>query len=459
MSFALFIIMLIVLASTLVSCWMTVLPNRGSMLGIRLPKEAGSDPDVSELVRSYRKSLLILTAIFLVLTIPIILTGKLFTLQFFLLFVWTIALMVLGYREYSRFSAKLRQLRREKGWEDTSKPIIAIDTQVSKSRRRMAVSPLWMLPGLVISFFPLILCMIRQEDWSIYLAGVSPLLFQLVLWLCRYSFQKSRAIAFSDNPEANRACHYLAIHSWTAFCAVMSLITSVLTLVLYFMTLGAVSDWVFLILMLGMLLIITFGIFFVFQKVRKGQNRILEQTGAEILEKEDEESHYKFGFYCNPADPRIMVPKQVGIGWTFNIGQPVGKALGIGTLGAVAALIIGLLGIFLYMEVTPFKIEVENGQVSISAPIYGTEFALSDIENISMTDTIPSGVRTNGAAAGTLLLGHFRLDNVGDSLLYVHTDQMPCLVIELPDRTIYFTGDSPEENQEIFEELTASIQK
>ena len=56
------------------------------------------------------------------------------------------------------------------------------------------------------------------------------------------------------------------------------------------------------------------------------------------------------------------------------------------------------------------------------------------------------------------MLGHFRLNGVGDALLYVHTDQMPCVVIELEDRTIYFTGDSPEENQEIFEQLTEAIQ-
>ena len=75
-----------------------------------------------------------------------------------------------------------------------------------------------------------------------------------------------------------------------------------------------------------------------------------------------------------------------------------------------------------------------------------------------MSEEIPSGARTNGAAAGDLLLGHFRLNGVGDTLLYVHTDRMPCVVIELPDRTIYFTGESPEENQGIFEELTEAIQ-
>ena len=458
MSLTLLIIMLIVLGSAVASSWMAVLPNRGSMLGIRLPAEAGKDPDTAEIVRGYRKRMIFWGVVFLALMIPVLLTERIFTLQFFLLFAWSILLMIAYYREYSRFGGKLRELRRAKGWESQGKPIVAIDTQVSKSRSRMAVSPWWMLPGLLLSLIPLVLCVTRREDWSIYLAAACPLLLQAVLWLCRRFFQKSRATAFSTDPEVNRACHYLAIHSWTAYCAVMSMVTGVLTLALYFLTVRASSDFWFLLLMIAMLLTVCLGILIVFQKVRKGQNRILEQAGAEILEKGDDACHYKWGFYYNPADPRIMVPKQVGVGWTFNAGQPLGKVLGFGSLGLVAALVIGLLGMFLYMEVTPFSLEIENGRVTISAPLYGTEFELSEVENVSMSEEIPSGARTNGAAAGDLLLGHFRLNGVGDTLLYVHTDRMPCVVIELPDRTIYFTGESPEENQGIFEELTEAIQ-
>lgn len=457
MSLTLLIIMLIVLGSAVASSWMAVLPNRGSMLGIRLPAEAGKDPDTAEIVRGYRKRMIFWGVVFLVLMIPVLLTGRIFTLQFFLLFAWSILLMIAYYREYSRFGGKLRELRRAKGWESQGKPIVAIDTQVSKSRSRMAVSPWWMLPGLLLSLIPLVLCVTRREDWNIYLAAACPLLLQAVLLLCRRFFQKSRATAFSADPEVNRACHYLAIHSWTAYCAVMSMVTGVLTLALYFLTVQASSDFWFLLLMIAMLLTVCLGILIVFQKVRKGQNRILEQAGAEILEKEDDACHYKWGFYCNPADPRIMVPKQVGVGWTFNIGRPMGKVVGFGSLGLVAALVIGLLGMFLYMEVTPFSLEIENGRAVISAPIYGTEFELSEVESVSMSEEIPSGSRTNGAAAGDLLLGHFRLNGVGDALLYVHTDQMPCVVIELEDRTIYFTGDSPEENQEIFEQLTEAL--
>lgn len=452
MSLTLSIVMAIVLASALMSGWTAAQPRRGSILGVRLPDGAWKDGDVAAAVRGYRKRLLFLAAAFLALAVPVALCGRFFVLQFILLLAWTILLMPAYYREYIRCSAALRELRRTKGWEERQKPVVAVDTQVSANRGRMAVSPLWMLPGLALSLVPFLLCAVRREDGAMYLTAACPLIFQAVLWLCRRTFCKSRATAFSEDPAVNRACHYLSIHSWTAFFAAMSAAAGLAGLALYFMTMQNVSEFWFLAFTVGMLLIVQIGVYAVFQKVRRGQNRLLEQSDAEILEK-DSECRYRYGFYCNPCDPRIMVPKQLGVGWTFNIGRPVGKVLGFGTLGLAAALIAGILGMFLYMEAVPFRLELDGGQAVVSAPLYGTEFALSEVESVAMAEEIPAGTRTNGAAFGNILLGHFRLNGVGKALVYVHTDRMPCLVIRLPERTIYFTGETPEETQALYQEL------
>jgi len=37
----------------------------------------------------------------------------------------------------------------------------------------------------------------------------------------------------------------------------------------------------------------------------------------------EQESTWKWGFYNNPSDPRIMVPKRIAsMGWTINIVHP-----------------------------------------------------------------------------------------------------------------------------------------
>lgn len=47
--------------------------------------------------------------------------------------------------------------------------------------------------------------------------------------------------------------------------------------------------------------------------------------------------------YVNREDPALLVPKRVGVGWTLNVGHPVGRALAIGLLLLVATgLAVGL---------------------------------------------------------------------------------------------------------------------
>ncbi|MEW1958636.1 DUF5808 domain-containing protein [Kineococcus sp. NPDC059986] len=41
--------------------------------------------------------------------------------------------------------------------------------------------------------------------------------------------------------------------------------------------------------------------------------------------------------YVNREDPALLVPKRVGVGWTINVGHPVGRALAIGLLVLVVA--------------------------------------------------------------------------------------------------------------------------
>jgi uncharacterized membrane protein len=49
-------------------------------------------------------------------------------------------------------------------------------------------------------------------------------------------------------------------------------------------------------------------------------------------------------FYVNPADPRLLVPKRSGLGWTFNFAKPVAwvifTVLLLGPIAAVGAMIL-----------------------------------------------------------------------------------------------------------------------
>nr|WP_220376789.1 DUF5808 domain-containing protein [Paenibacillus taihuensis] len=48
------------------------------------------------------------------------------------------------------------------------------------------------------------------------------------------------------------------------------------------------------------------------------------------------------GFYYNPQDPALLVPKRHGIGWTVNFGRPLGWVIFLGIL-AVPFIIVGIV--------------------------------------------------------------------------------------------------------------------
>jgi uncharacterized membrane protein len=61
------------------------------------------------------------------------------------------------------------------------------------------------------------------------------------------------------------------------------------------------------------------------------------QTVAQAPRSED----YRYGFfYVNPRDPRLWVPKRVGVGWTLNYGRPAALWVTLLMLAAIPALFL-----------------------------------------------------------------------------------------------------------------------
>jgi hypothetical protein len=54
--------------------------------------------------------------------------------------------------------------------------------------------------------------------------------------------------------------------------------------------------------------------------------------------------HYRGGvFYVNPQDPRLWVPKRVGVGWTLNYGRPAAYWVSLLILAAIPALVLAAI--------------------------------------------------------------------------------------------------------------------
>jgi hypothetical protein len=189
--------------------------------------------------------------------------------------------------------------------------------------------------------------------------------------------------------------------------------------------------------------------------IRRKQNRLLQVSGPDQIVDED---HYWQGWvYNNPHDQRILVEKRVGYGQTLNIGTKKGRILYYGTMIGVGALIVGLFFVFLALDTMEYALRVSDDQVVVEAPLYGFKFATQDIQSISLLETLPRGMRTNGAETARYAIGNFTVTGFGKSKLFIYKNRPPYIVIELEDLHVLFNTKTQEGTEGYYRRLESVI--
>ena len=187
-------------------------------------------------------------------------------------------------------------------------------------------------------------------------------------------------------------------------------------------------------------------------------DRMLKNSDAPIYVDEDE--YWINGYYYNPKDRKSTVEKRVGVGTTGNLAAKGGSLTIYGSMIFVVVLMGSLIFLFVWMDFATFQMEIGDSVVEIEAPLYDYEFQLSDVTEISLSDTLPEGgVRTNGAATSTYYLGNFRFNSYGNSKVYLYKGYPPYIIIKLKDKTVFFNTKSKEETLDYYNKLLESIEK
>ena len=125
-------------------------------------------------------------------------------------------------------------------------------------------------------------------------------------------------------------------------------------------------------------------------------------------------------------------------------------------LGFVIVFVVGLIT-YGYI---PSKAIINNDTIKFTG-MYGFEMNASEIENVEITDKIPTiNLRTNGFSFGVVSKGFFNLEKIGKTRLLIHSDKSPFLIISKSngDRIIINLRDKIETEQ-IFNDIKALINK
>ncbi len=125
----------------------------------------------------------------------------------------------------------------------------------------------------------------------------------------------------------------------------------------------------------------------------------------------------------------------------------------------ISIAVIAVVGIMLFVSSRPVSTSVNDEGLTIKG-MYGDTYSWSEIENLRLLDQMPEvGMKTNGAAIGNRLTGHFNLKNSGSAKLFVDTSKPPFIYLESNGKIIILNSGDEKETQALYQEMLRNKDK
>lgn len=334
--------------------------KKGYTLGVSVPKDVRGTETMKQILIDYKIMTLTLTIFLgLVQYFASYLTESvgIITLIFFI----SIALLSLPLIIYNKNLKNMTQ-----GLSQDKRKIIAIDNNEGKADLRKIM---WLGYGasiFVILLTSLILfinydkiadTIIMHTDFSgnvtdvrekTYLNIFYPSLISagmlLMFYLINLMIIKVRPRISKENPEKSLANNLKSKKVWTYYLIINAFVMTLLFEIgLSIFSIKNSSLPLYILTALSIILSIG-GVIYIGINVGTDGSR-LDKMEDFSFEEDDKYWILGAGFYNNPDDPAIFVPKRVGVGYTINIGRPLGKFILILTF---AILIFSLVSMFIF---------------------------------------------------------------------------------------------------------------
>ena len=157
-------------------------------------------------------------------------------------------------------------------------------------------------------------------------------------------------------------------------------------------------------------------------------------------------------FYTVIAAQRFAPPSSF-----YSSGKVKRKASNSKTI--IIALVIStvVFGIVFWTS-QPTEFTLEQNELKISGA-YGTVIPYSDIENLELSETIPEiELRTNGLGMGSIQKGHFKIEDMGDALLFMRSRSGSVIIIQRKEqKMVMINFAEPEETRMLYQQLKAKV--
>ncbi len=407
-------------------------------VGVTLPYEGRTDPDVQERLRRFKRQLgaacLILTALaFLGLFLPLSMGESLTAML-----IWTDLAIAAPMVVYAWCNRDLKRIKAQRGWRRMTDRDDMVTVDLSAAAQPVkSLSFAHFLPPLAVSLAPAVWELAAGE----ILAGVLMLIFSLCIvlfyLLYRYAFRR-RSEVVDENADLTQTLGRLRREywrrTWLWVSWFMALFSWCMELCFYFPLAGWAGVAVLTLSMVIACLRLEFGL-------RRAQEKLTADSGKGFYV--DEDDKWLWGlFYYAPNDRRLVVNDRVGINTSVNLARRSGKVI----MGLCAALLIfmPLLGVWIMGE-EDAPVELVLTQDALTASHGGSEYEidLDDIAQVELLDGLPDGLtRVAGTAMDTVRKGRYRSPELGSLTLCLDPRTGPWLLVTTEEGAAYLLGSS-----------------
>ncbi len=405
--------------------------QNNQILGVTLSKEHAKTSEVREIVKGFSRACYILLGFSIGLTFLLLVEAIHSYAEFYML-ILVLGNLFANWFLIHQYEQKLLLTKKKNNWIYQSNHIVTVDLNVTKEKGKSSVSVLWSWGFFCLSFVPTIYLLLNtkaQGTYPIFLSLIGPLT-QLTTIYLYHKMKYQHALVLSDDSETNKECAKAEERINTMAATLSGLAMLVFWILFSFSIIHTNNSTLSVlpaILLVGAMLFIGS---WQQKKTRFIESKFLKEESLASDGVYEQESIWKWGFYNNPNDPRIIVPKRVAnMGFTINIGRPLGKVIGLG----IYAMILVILFFVIFSGTKDYKITSSGSQIMIDAAMYDMNIQKDQIVSIYVTDQIPSGTRTNGYGGAAKRFGNFSLNGFGKCKLYLYNSVHKYIVIEMEE--------------------------
>jgi hypothetical protein len=423
--------------------------SNGMLFAVTLPKEAAQHEAVQRIRERFKKDTRNISILMLVSLVPAFFLGMSFQILYFL--IWLCVLVVVIVFPFRRAHRDTLALKRRNEWFIGDKKAVQTDLRAMMLKNKRS-APYWLF---AIPFAFSVWLTVWLKESGLMALGITAMLTVVLFAFISAIFRNARTKVYSRNSDLNVSLNQAARSIWTyTFLSLAFIEVLHFALVGYFLlSESSELEQVWIAYPAVYTLIPIALIWNASRRIKRIVDEAVEADGQTIYSDGDE--YWGNGFtYHNPNDRRVFVEKRIGIGMTVNTGTTAGKwFMGI-TLGIAAAVLIGVSFLLVHSELKPPVLSIsEERQIEIDYVLYSIDFPAEAMLDIALVEELPRGRRINGEATDTVARGHFNLDGLGKSRLYLFKNNPPYIRIQLADTYIFYNEKDPDQTRQVYERL------